>query len=104
MTMDRNLTYPLREYVYDKALEHYGWDTQAIIAVEELSEAQKEICKFFRCEGNMEHMAEEVADAFIMLEQVERIFHIKDKVTEYMAAKIDRLSAKIDRERRGTDD
>lgn len=95
----RNGEYVFREGVYDMAMEHYGWDTQLIIAVEELSEAQKEICKFFRCDGNMEHLAEEIADAFIMLEQTERIFHITDKVTEKMREKVSRLKRRIEDDR-----
>jgi hypothetical protein len=92
---ERQQGYLFRGLIYNKALEHYGFDNQLIIAVEELSEAQKEICKFFRGEGNIDHIAEEVADAFIMLEQVERIFGIRDKVTREMEKKVLRLSQRI---------
>lgn len=95
----RNGEYVFRKGIYDMALEHYGWDTQLIIAVEELSEAQKEICKFFRCEGDIEHLAEEIADAFIMLEQTERIFKISEKVTEKMREKVSRLKKQIEEDK-----
>jgi L-arabinose isomerase len=95
----RNGEYVFRKGIYDMALEHYGWDTQLIIAVEELSEAQKEICKFFRCEGDIEHLAEEIADAFIMLEQTERIFKISEKVTEKMREKVSRLKKRIEEDK-----
>lgn len=95
----RNGEYVFREGVYDMALEHYGFDTQLIVTVEELSEAQKELCKFFRCEGNMDHIAEEIADAFIMLEQAERILKITDKVTEKMREKVSRLKKRIEDDR-----
>ena len=92
---ERQKGYLFRGHVYNMALDHYGFDNQLIVAVEELSEAQKEICKFFRCEGNVDHIAEEVADAFIVLEQVERIFGIRDKVTRYMEKKTLRLAQDI---------
>ena len=92
----RQAQYVYRSFVYDKALEHYGQTNQLIVAVEELSEAQKEICKILRGDGNMDHLAEEIADAFIMLEQLERLYGITEKVTEYMAHKAVRLSERID--------
>lgn len=95
----RNAEYPYRKCIYEMAREHYGSDTQLIVAVEELSEAQKELCKFFRCEGKMEHLAEEIADAFIMLEQAERILGITDRVTDKMREKVDRLKKRIEDDR-----
>lgn len=92
---DRKQWQPLRESVYENALEHYGKENQLVIALEELSEAQKEICKFLRGNGNRDHLAEEVADAFIVLEQVERIYGICDEVTSYMTNKVARLSDRI---------
>lgn len=92
----RQAQYLYRGYVYDKALAHYGTDNQLIVAVEELSEAQKEICKLLRGDGNFDHLSEEIADAYIMLEQVERMYAIEEKVTEYMAKKAVRLSERID--------
>lgn len=87
--------YLYRVSVYRKALEHYGKEQQSVIALEELSEAQKEICKFLRGEGDIDHLAEEVADAFIMLEQVARMHGITAKVEKEMARKINRLVKRI---------
>lgn len=56
-----------RVAVYEKAIARNGVLLQAI-ALEELSEAQKEVCKLLREQGNLEHLAEEIADATIMLE------------------------------------
>ena len=44
------------------ALDHYGNDNQVIVAIEELSELQKELCKMQRGEKDVEHIAEEIAD------------------------------------------
>lgn len=82
--------------VYSDALDVFGGDTQLIVAVEELSECQKEICKILRGKGDLEHLAEEVADVTIMLEQVRFIFDINDSVCEQMDAKIERLKKRIE--------
>ena len=81
--------------VYEKALARNGLLLQAIVAIEELSEAQKEICKLLREEGNLEHLAEEVADATIMLEQLRVMFNINEAVGRYMDAKVQRLADKV---------
>lgn len=88
--------YEERKGVYLDALTAYGTRNQLIVAVEELSECQKEICKFLRGCGDIEHLAKEVADATIMLEQVRFIFEINDSVCEQMDAKIERLKKRIE--------
>ena len=93
--MERQSGYGYRAFIYAKALERYGEENQSVIALEELSEAQKELCKFLRGNGDIEHLAEEVADAFIMLEQVELMYGIKDKVTKEMGRKVIRLAQRI---------
>ena len=63
------ITYDQRVEVYTDALVTFGERTQMVVALEELSECQKEICKYMRGYGNAEHLAEEIADAAIMLEK-----------------------------------
>lgn len=77
-----------------------GWRRQAIVALEELSEAQKEICKFLRGKGDKEHLAEEIADAQIMLQQMELAFGLHDSVSSWKEEKAQRLA---DRLKRGCD-
>lgn len=89
------ITYQERAEIYADALSLFGRDNQLIVALEELSEAQNEICKALRCQVNLDHLAEEVADATIMLEQVRLIFDINDKVCHEMDAKMDRLVRRI---------
>lgn len=88
--------YEERKCVYLDALTAYGTRNQLIVAVEELSECQKEICKFLRGCGDIEHLAEEVADATIMLEQVRIMFDINDATCRHMDAKIERLKKRIE--------
>ena len=95
------IDYAARVAVYEKAIAHNGAFLQAIVALEELSEAQKEICKLLRDKGSLEHLAEEVADATIMLEQLRVMFDINDRVCEYLDAKVQRLADDLKKEEKG---
>lgn len=89
------IPYEERLEVYTKALAHYGEENQLTVALEELSECQKEICKFLRGYGNAGNLAEEVADALIMLEQVVHIFGLDEMVGQAMDRKINRLENRL---------
>jgi NTP pyrophosphatase (non-canonical NTP hydrolase) len=62
----------------EKAIEVYGKDMQLNVAIEEFSELIKEICKHKRGEDNLENIIEEMADCYIMLQQLEIIFGISE--------------------------
>lgn len=81
-----------RKTVYNAALVKYGAENQMIVAVEELSECQKEICKILRGGRDFGHLAEEIADTQIMLEQLVQMFSLHDCVKNYTEMKIIRLS------------
>jgi hypothetical protein len=81
--------------VYVNAFIAYGEDNQLIVALEELSECQKEICKYLRGKGNKANLAEEIADATIMLEQVRMIFGINEDVCLAMDEKVRRLDENL---------
>ncbi|MBQ8797211.1 MAG: hypothetical protein IJZ56_03335 [Oscillospiraceae bacterium] len=84
-----------RQKTYTNALSRYGEEAQLVVAIEELSECQKEICKFLRGYGNTGNLAEEVADALIMLEQVQYLFGIGEMVNKEMDRKIERLDFRL---------
>ena len=84
-----------RRKVYSKAIATWGDRAQMVVAIEELSECQKEICKILRGGENFPHLAEEIADATIMLEQLRLIFNINDDVNECMDAKVRRLEERL---------
>lgn len=90
------INYEERAKVYTDALETFGAGAQLVVALEEMSEVQKEICKALRGEPNALHLAEEVADATIMLEQVRQIFGINAEVCKAMDAKVARLRNRVD--------
>ena len=90
------INYEERAKVYTDALSTFGANHQLIVALEELSEVQKEICKALRGQRNSMHLAEEVADATIMLEQVRQMFNINEPVCEIMDQKIERLAYRVE--------
>lgn len=86
-----HIPYDERVKTYTNALVTFGEKNQCIVAVEELSEVQKEICKVLRGKDNLDHLAEEIADATIMLEQIRLIFGINDLTNEWIDIKVKRL-------------
>lgn len=89
------ITYEQRVQTYTNALIRYGDKGQLTVALEELSECQKEICKVLRGCGNLEHLAEEIADATIMLEQVRLMFGLNEEVCRKMDEKVLRLDNRL---------
>ena len=85
------ISYSRRCQTYTKALTYFGTSVQMIVALEEFSEVSKELCKILRGSGDMEHLAEEIADATIMLEQLRYFLGLNEKVCKYMDLKIERL-------------
>lgn len=91
------IPYEERAQIYAMALDKFGSVNQLVVAIEEMSEIQKEICKAIRGEANLLHLAEEVADASIMLEQLRLLFGINGEVCAVMDAKVERLRQKIEK-------
>lgn len=85
----------MREII-EKAIETYGPEMQKTVAVEEMSELIKEICKSKRGEHNYLHIAEEIADVEIMLEQLKLIYNISRLVEVQKQKKLNRLQERID--------
>ena len=94
-------SYAERMEAYALAIEKYGLETQVIVAIEEMSEVIKALTKWLRCntqaetEKVMPSIIEEVADAEIMLEQIQTFFGIRVDVREAMDAKIKRLKERM---------
>ena len=84
-----------RKELYTKLLNLYG-DKQIIIAIEELSELQKELCKSLRNNYNYGNIVEEIADVEIMLEQMKIYFEINENEIEGMKKlKIERTKERL---------
>ena len=81
----------------ERAIETYGEEMQLTVAVEEFSELIKEICKSKRGNGNVVDIIEEMADCYIMLEQLKMIFEIKNSnIYSVMEEKLERLKNRLD--------
>lgn len=80
----------------ERAIETYGKDMQLTVAVEEFSELIKEICKSKRGRDNRENIIEELADCYIMMDQVALIYGIKAcEISVVMHEKIARLEKRL---------
>lgn len=75
---------------YEKIIFKFGDNNQITVAIEELSELQKELCKYLRGDMDYYNIAEEMADVEIMLEQLKIIFLNKLDVEEKKKEKINR--------------
>lgn len=83
---------PMRsENIYKSAIDKFGENAQIRMCFEEMSELQKELCKYLRQKGNYEHTCEEIADVEIMLEQLKLMFNCQDKIQQYKEQKLHRL-------------
>ena len=82
--------------VMKTAIDTYGPRLQTVVAIEELSELQKELTKFLRGGGNKKHLTEEMADVLIMVTQLQLIYHVGDEdIREVMDYKLKRLEERI---------
>ena len=78
------------------AIAHYGKLNQLDVCIEEMAELTKEIVKNKRGENNRDHIVEEIADVYIMLEQLELIFDVDVReVIDVRKAKLERLERRI---------
>lgn len=86
-----------RRALLDRAITTYGAPAQMDMAVEEMAELTKALCKIKRAQAGCEvtaaigNVIEEMADVQIMLDQLRIIFH---RSTE--EAKLERLKNRLD--------
>ena len=77
------------------ALEAFGERAQMTMAIEEMSELTKELCKNRRGQENTTHIAEEIADVEIMLQQMVMLFDCAGQVETFRQYKLERLAGRI---------
>lgn len=86
----------MRRDLYERVIAHYGKQNQMHIAIEEMSELTKELCKNERGEDNREKIIEELADVYITLEQLEIIFNINlAELRKMQETKLRRLNERM---------
>lgn len=82
---------------YKQAIETYGVRTQKLMAIEEMSELTKEICKDFRGQLNREHLIEEMADVTITIDQLMIMYKISgDEIQQMRERKMERLKERLE--------
>lgn len=82
--------------VLQRALDTYGLLPQIVMVFEEMSELQKELCKYLRGKCSPASIAEEIADVEIMLEQMKMLFCCTDDVSNERRRKVERLKERLD--------
>lgn len=88
----------------DRIIKHYGVDAQLGIAQEECAELIKAISKYKRAPGGyaVADLAEELADAFLMGYQIQRMLQIDDRVLQIIIdGKVKRQLERIEYEEAG---
>jgi NTP pyrophosphatase (non-canonical NTP hydrolase) len=76
-----------------KALEQWGKNSQVMMALEEMAELSKELLKNInRNKNNVVEIMEEIADVYILLEQMKIVYEIsEDEINNIIGNKIKRL-------------
>ena len=82
--------------VLQRALDTYGSALQIVVMMEEMSELQKELCKYLRGKYSPASIAEEIADVEIMIEQMKMLFCCTDDVRNERRRKVVRLKGRLD--------
>lgn len=86
----------------ERVITANGMNKQLDVAIEELSELIKAICKVKRrdrneclCEDYLVNLAEEMADVEIVLAELKLMFDNEDNVKEWKDYKLDRLEKRL---------
>lgn len=83
-------------------ISEFGEEHQLDVAIEELSELIKEICKSKRGGDNLEYVCEEMADVYIMLEQLKIIFNLDESdIDGWIKFKTRRLQGIYPKDKKG---
>ena len=83
---------------YKQAIELYGEHAQKLMAIEEMSELTKEICKDFRGKLDREHLIEEMTDVLITMDQMMIMYKISvNEIKQMREGKLERLKERMDK-------
>ena len=84
-----------------EAIAAFGREHQLMKTVEELGELSSALCRHMENEGSRLHVAEEMADVEIMLEQLKMMLHNEDMVASFRRLKLNRLAARVEQKKTG---
>ncbi len=82
---------------FRKAISTFGENSQLVVAMEEMSELSKELCKSIRYNRQQytHKVAEEIADCEIMFAQLKLIYKIEEEVEMWRLDKTVRLKERL---------
>lgn len=85
--------------IYKQAIKTYGKKAQKLMAIEEMSELTKEICKDFRGKLDREHLIEEMADVTITIDQLMMMYKITfEEIQKVRERKFERLKERLEKQ------
>ena len=84
-----------------KIIAHHGYENQKEKAIEELNELGQAIARDLQGRGSRDNIAEEMADAHIMINQLMLIYGNLDEVRWWINQKLARTLERIEEERAG---
>ena len=85
--------------IMERAIAHYGKETQLIVCIEELSELIKELTKHLRGRNSLLGLTEEMADVSIVLDEIMLIFGVRAGVESVRRDKLIRLMYRIEKDK-----
>lgn len=91
------MKYEERKKIYRAAIDAWGVDAQQWIVVEELGELQTALSQMRRGRIGPEDVADEIADATIMLEQLQLMLGVEKLTQQCVERKIQRLQRRLER-------
>lgn len=91
------MKYEERKKIYRAAIDAWGVDAQQWMVVEELSELQEALSRLRRGRISPEDVADEIADATIMLEQLQLMLGVEKLTQQCVERKLQRLQRRLER-------
>ena len=90
----------MNKELLQKAINIYGREAQQDMCIEEMSELTKAICKakrnrYYLTTQIKENLYEEIADVYIMLEQLVMMYDCESEVKKQIANKLARLESRL---------
>lgn len=86
----------MNDKIIERAIEHYGKENQTVVCMEECAELIKECSKMLRGKGNVYHLEEEMADVWICLKMLEKMYEIRSvDLVDWKVRKLERLRERM---------
>lgn len=86
--------------VNSKTIVNYGIKLQSVVCMEEMAELIKEVSKFIRGSGSKENLTEEMADVYICLDLLRKMYNVDpEQLQDEIYLKLCRTQQRLEAER-----